>query len=223
MEGHEGHRQRLKQRFLATNLAGFAEHEVLELLLSFAIARKDVKPLAKDLLSRFGSLAKVLEADVSDLVKISGIGEHAAALLKLMLPLMQRYAKSKEAALPLLKDALSCKAFARTLLLGEKMEHFEVVALDAMGKVLATKRIASGDENHAVIFPRSVAAFLLSLGASRTVIAHNHCSGDASPSREDISLTNSLLETLARLDIRLVDHIIISANDAFSFAEQHLL
>lgn len=223
MAENDGHRARLRERFLKSGIDGFSERDCLELLLSYAIPRKDVKPIAVGLLKHFGGLSRVLEADMQELMLINGIAENSASLLMLILPLIRVYQKSKAQETPRLEFLSARKAYARALLMGEAREHFELIALGEKGKLIADKRIASGDDRHAAVFPRLVAGFLLNVGASACVIAHNHPSGSAEPSDDDIRLTESLRQMLKPLSIELVDHIIISAGEAYSFKENNRL
>lgn len=215
--GFEGHRARLRQRFLDAGLSGFAPHEALELLLTFVIPRKDVKPIAKELIRQFGSFGCVLEAAQEDLMSVSGVGQQAATLIALLLPLMRQYqlglADGGQKALS--QDELI--ALCRAQLVGQTVEKFLVVSLDARGRLIRYNIISSGDEGETAVYPRLIAAELLRAGASACVIAHNHPSGLAEPSRADGEMTRALKQILEPLSIRMADHVIIAGNQAFSF------
>lgn len=223
MAENDGHRARMRERFLKSGIEGFTERECLELLLSYAIPRRDTKPTAQELLKHFGGLSRVLEADMNELMLIDGIAETSASLIMLILPLIRVYQKSKAKETPRLEFLSARKAYARALLMGEAHEHFEVIALGEKGRLLADKRISSGDDRHAAVFPRLIAGFLLNVGASACIIAHNHPSGGAEPSDDDIALTSGIAKALKPLSIELVDHIIISAGEAYSFSENNRL
>ncbi|HHU01912.1 MAG: JAB domain-containing protein [Christensenellales bacterium] len=220
---HKGHRARLRQRFIKAGLEGFAPHEVLELLLTFAIPRRDTNPIAHALIRRFGSLHGVFEAKYAELIKVEGIGEQAATLISLMLPTMRKYLLSKGSEKTVLTDISSYKSFARSLLIGETYEHFEVVSLDAKSCVISTERVASGDEGLAMVSIRRVISFLLRSGSAAALIAHNHPQGDAQPSKADIELTDKINSLCIELGITLLDHVIIAGTKAFSFRENNLL
>ena len=220
---HAGHRARLKERFEKSGLGGFAPHEALELLLFFAIPQRDVNPLAHALLRHFGSFHRVLEASVQDLQTVPGMGPHAATLVSLLLPLFRLYRDSlaKDAGEHL--DAAGIIQRCQALLLGETVERFMVLALDARGRLITSSLVSSGDEGETAVYPRLIAKELLRVGAARCVLAHNHPSGLAQPSRADIEMTRALKEILAPLSITLMDHVIIAGDSAFSFAAEGLL
>lgn len=219
MTVHAGHRERLRGRFVETDLEGYAPHEVLELLLTYAIPRRDTNPIAHALLRRFGSLHKVLEAPVEELEKVEGIGENAAVLIRLVLPLMRHYVASCAEEKATLSAPDACKAYARGLLLGERVEHVEAVALDSRNRVIGRERVASGDEGEAAVSMRRVMAFLLRAGAAQAVICHNHPDGEAEPSDADIAWTQQVRTLLGAVNIYLLDHIIIAGGRAYSFRE----
>ena len=221
MSDHEGHRERLRQRFLQAGLSGFAPHEALELLLTFAIARKDVKPLAYDLLRHFGNFNRVLEASAKDLLQVKGIGESAATLITLLLPLFRAYRQGQARENDAGQEGYIKRCQA--LLMGEKVERFYVLSLDPKGKVITSSLISSGDEGETAVYPRLIAGELLRNHAAGCVLAHNHPSGTAQPSRADIELTRALKGILAPLNIQIVDHIIAAGDAAFSFLSEGLL
>lgn len=222
-DSRQGHRARLRARFLAQGLSGFAPHEALELLLTFAIPRKDVKPLAHELIRRFGSLKKVLEAGPGELQALPGVGEQAATLLSLMLPLFRAYQQQLASPQQAAFAGKTARDYCQALLLGERVECFYVMALDAKNRLIVQERLSSGDDGQTVVYPRLVAQMLLRAGACGCVIAHNHPSGVASPSRADMDLTRSLKETLLPLGVTLQDHIIVGGEGTFSFLENGLM
>ena len=217
MEAHQGHRQRLRQRFQRAGLDGFAPHETLELLLCYAIPRRDTKPLAHALLQRFGSLAAVLEATEDDLTAVPGIGDSAATLIRLLLPMLRLYQQGRQERPQQLKDHQARLAYCRALFLGERYEQLWLMALDHSGTVLLRSLISSGDEGGTAVYPRLIVAALLRCGASQALLCHNHPKGPAEPSRADIELTSALQPLLRPLDIRLVDHVIVAGDQAYSF------
>ncbi|NLW20904.1 MAG: DNA repair protein RadC [Clostridiales bacterium] len=221
--GYLGHRDRLRERFLKAGLEGFAPHEALELLLTYAIPRRDVKPLARALIHHFGSFNRVLEASHQDLQAVRGIGPHAASLLCLLLPLLRLYRQGQSEEGISLSDPQRLLAHCQGLLMGERVERFYVLALDARGRLITSTRVSSGDDGETAVYPRLVAAELLRVGAAACVLAHNHPSGLAQPSKADIQLTRALRDILAPLSIQLRDHVLIAGDSAFSFLQQGLI
>ena len=220
---HQGHRARLRERFLVSGLEGFAPHEALEMILTFAIPRQDVNPLAHRLLVAFGSLPAVLEASPADLMAVRGIGENAAALLSLLLPLFRLYQRSLTQKQDKPLDQAQIESLCQALLLGETVERFDVVALDARGRLISHARVATGDDGETAVYPRLIAQALLRVNAAACVLAHNHPSGIAKPSRADIELTREISLILGPLNIGLRDHVIVGGNETFSFTKNDLL
>jgi len=217
------HRKRLREKFLTSGMEAFHEYEVLELLLTYAISRKDVKPQAKDLLAKFGSLKGVVDADIGDLIKIKGVGEDSAILVKLVKEIAALYLKQKAKE----KRQVSCTTelldFCRTVMGAKKDEEFCVIYLDAQNQIIEFETIQKGIVNQAVVYPRQVLESALKKKASAIILAHNHPSGHVRPSDADIRLTKTIQETAKVLDILIHDHIIIGENRFFSFREEGLM
>ena len=218
---HEGHRQRLKERFLAGGLEYFQEHEVLELLLTFAIPRKDTNETAHLLLERFGTLHDVLEADPKVLAETPGIGENAACLLALMPPLFALYEKSLTGARITLNNLPALKRYCTALFTGKRNEAFWTLSFDSQLQLLGSDEIAKGTSNQVSVFPRTVLSALLKRNASGAVICHNHPSGIEIPSEEDLELTKKLRHVLEDCGITLHDHILVANGKPLSFLENH--
>ncbi len=218
-----GHRERLRERFMTAGVEAFHEHEVLELLLSFAIPRRDVKPPAKDLLRRFGSLREVLDADPEELQQVRGIGSHASTLLKLVKSLAALYLKQRARQ----KTPVTCTRelidFCRTTLGGKRDEEFCVLYLDAQNQLIEFETIQRGIVNQAVVYPRQVLEGALKKKASAIILAHNHPSGHVRPSDADIRLTRTIQDIAKFVDIPVHDHLIVGEGSVFSFREEGLI
>ncbi len=220
---HAGHRERLRERFAQAGLAGFAPHEALELLLTFAIPRRDVNPLAHRLLEHFGSLPRVLEASVEDLGLVPGMGKSSATLVAMLVPLFRLYRQGLVVEQEKDTGETDLLALCQALLMGEAVERFYVLALDKKGKLLGHSRVSSGDDGETAVYPRLMVQALLRYGASACVVAHNHPSGTLRPSGADLQLTRALSEMMRPLDIQLADHVIVGGDGVFSFAREGLL
>lgn len=222
-EIHKGHRQRLRTRFRREGLEHFEPHEVLELLLYYCHARRDMNPVAHALLDTFGSLKGVLEASPEQLMTVNGVGEEAAALLSLMVPLFRRYTLELAQERPRIDSTDAAKAYALALLEGQRTERFYVICLGANRSVLGRQLIAEGTVTEVAAYPRQVAETALNLAAQGVVLCHNHPDGLCEPSPEDIEVTAQLGALLEMLDIRLLDHVIVAGDAACSMAELGLL
>jgi DNA repair protein RadC len=222
-DDRRGHRERLRKKFLGPGIDAFHEHEVLELLLSHAIPRRDVKPPAKALLREFGSLKAVLDAEPSEVVKIRGVGNAAAVLIRLVKEVSALYLKQKARQ----KKQVSCTAelldFCRATMGAKKDEEFCVIYLDAQNQIIEIETVQHGVVNQAVVYPRQVLEGALRKKASAIILAHNHPSGHVRPSEADIRLTKLIHETAKVLDILVHDHIIIGEDRFFSFREEGLM
>lgn len=221
--GHAGHRERLRARFAENGLAGFAEHEVLELLLTYAIPRINTNPLAHRLLRQFGSLAGVLEASQKDLEAVEGIGPQASTLIALLLPLFRAYEQRKLIPRRQFSTYADIAAYCRTLFLGVGWEEFYVLSLDGDMRLLAVKRISRGTPTEVSVLPRLVLQELLQSQAAGAVITHNHPSGKAAPSQEDVDMTAIIEQLLAGVGIRLYDHVLVADGQTYSFLSHHWL
>ena len=220
---HAGHRERLRKRYAENGFAGFAEHEILELLLTFAIPRVNTNPQAHRLIDRFGSLTGVLEADPKDLQTVEGIGPQAATLLSMLLPLLREYQQKKLLPRVRLGSYADLAAYCRTLYLGVNHEEFYVLSLDADLRLLAAKQIARGTPTEVNALPRQVLEELLQNHAACAVISHNHPSGSAQPSQEDVNITLAIENVLNGVGIRLYDHILIADSQEYSFMRHHMM
>lgn len=220
---NEGHRRRLRERFLQSGLNGFLDYEIVELLLTLGTPRKDCKLIAKDAIKEFNGLRNVLDATFDDLQKINGIGPSNAFGLKLFQAVSERLAKE---AIPEKLELNSTKIIGNYLkkLIGyEQKEYFVALYLDTTNHLIETRTISIGTLNTSLVHPREVFKPAVSLHAASIIVAHNHPSGVVEPSSEDREITKRLVETGRLLGVEIRDHIIVSKYDYFSFQQQLLL
>ena len=220
---HDGHRDRMRKRFLENELNGFADHEALELLLYYAIPRGDVNPLAHALLDRFGSLSGVFSAPVELLAQVKGVGTQTAVLLRLVPQIAQR------ARLTDLERELALNTRARVgqylleLFSRERNEAVYEICLDGKGKLLACRRLGEGSASAVNLDIRKVVQNAIVYAASSVILAHNHPSGVALPSQEDHAATLRVKAALEAIDVRLEDHIVVADHDFISFSQSGFL
>ena len=219
MSIHDGHRQRLKERFLDQGLDGFTDIQVLELLLFYAIPRRDTNPIAHELLRKFGSVRQVLEAPIQRLTEVDYVTENAAVLLKLAPAVLRYYQVDKVREEMPLVTIQACGDYLKHFFLGRKNETVFLLCLDAKCKVLACREVGEGSVNSANVPIRRVVEIALSEGASTVVLAHNHPSGIAIPSGEDIATTRRLYAALSTVDVVLADHIVVADDDYVSMVQ----
>ena len=221
---HDGHREKMRRRFLSGGLEQFADHEALELLLYYAIPRRDTNPIAHALIDRYGSLSAVLAAPVEDLQKVEGIGESAAILLKLVprLCAKARLADADRQELSL-NTASRAGAYLLERFYGEQNEVIYQLCLDRKGKLLACKKLGEGSIASAALDVRKLVENAILHSASSVVLAHNHPSGIASPSHEDYAATDRARNALETIGVALADHIIVADGDFVSLAESGYL
>lgn len=211
---HDGHRQRMKERFLINGLDGFSDHEVLELLLFYAIPYRDTNPLAHELTKRFGTWTQVVNADYQDLLTVPGVTPHVASLITLVGQSAARYYRDITMGdVVQLYDTNQMAEYLIPWFLGEKNESVVMVSLDNKRKVLNTTRIFRGSVNSAQFNIRIAVQQALRDNATQVILAHNHPNGFCFPSNADVSTTERVVEVLKPLDVRVVDHLIISEGD----------
>ena len=219
MNIHDGHRQRTKKKFLEHGLDSFSDHEVLELLLFYALPRGDTNPTAHALIDRFGSLAAVLDAPLEELVRVPGIGEGAAALLKLAPQVGRRYLMSRASVGDILYSTQAAGKYIVPLFAGETEEAVYAVCLDGKYKVLGCRLLFRGSVNSAGVSVRRIVEAAISCNATSVILAHNHTSGPALPSEDDIKTTRRVRQALKAVDIELADHLIVADDDFVSLAD----
>jgi DNA repair protein RadC len=220
--GVEGHRRRLRARFLASGADALADHEMLELVL-YALPRRDTKALARALIARFGSFAGAIAAPVQDLLAVEGLGETGAAALKAVQAAALRLLRADVLHRPVLKDWDRLMAYLGAELSRERVEQFRLLFLDNRNRLLADEAQQRGTVNHTPVYPREVAKRALELHATALILVHNHPSGDPTPSREDIAMTQQIKAAVEPLSIVLHDHVVIGNGRWFSFRAEGLL
>ena len=219
MAVHDGHRERLKERFRSEGLDGFTEVQVLELLLFYSVPRRDTNEIAHALLEKFGTLAQVLDANPADLDKVPGMGSSSALFLKLLSAAGRRYQISRTESATILRTLEQCGAYLQPRFFGRKHEAVFLLCLDAKCKVLACKQVGEGSVNSAGVPIRRIVETALSANATMVVLAHNHPSGLALPSADDIQTTKRLAVALDTVEITLIDHLVFSDDDYVSMAQ----
>ena len=222
---HEGHRDRLRHRFLEHGADSLADHELLELLLFYAIARQDVNTLAHTLLDHFGALHAVFDAPVEEPRRIPGVGTNTAILIKLIPQVDRRYLMSRAAAelAPRLTNAAEAGKYLLPLYHAGRDESVYLLTLDSKCKLLGCHKLADGDLNAAFISVRKIVELALAANATSVILSHNHTSGIALPSRADVATTESIARALKAVGIRLSDHIIVAEQDFVSMNDSGYL
>ena len=209
VDDRAGHRQRLRERFARNGLDGLQEYEAVELLLSYAIMRRDVKPLAKALLRQYGSVEKLLDAPAAELVGQYGMGQSSALLIRLVRELCARYLEQRARGTNVLEDPGSIEDFARMKLGASSRETLMTIYLNARSHIIGYD-LTPGTVDRASIYPRELVKQALLCNATMVVLAHNHPSGICLPSPEDVRLTAGIRAALATFGIRLIDHLIVT-------------
>jgi len=216
---HDGHRERMRERYLQNGLEGFAPHEVVELLLFFGIPRRDVNTLAHKVIAHFGSLSAVLNAAPEHLMQVPGIGVHAAALLSLFVPVMRYAERERLGERAVITSYKQAKEYCKHLFSGTREEVFYVVCLDARGRVIRAVPAIEGTIDEIAIYPRTIVEVAIRHNAHGILLAHNHPSGAPEPSGADIGTTDLLAESLGAVDIKVLDHIIYAEGECVSMEQ----
>ena len=221
---HEGHRQRLKKRFLAEGFTSFQDHEVLELLLFYAIPQGDINPIAHRLLEKFSTISGVFGASVTELCTVKGIKEHSAVFLKTIPAFSQFYASLATREKKAIITSFDAGQYVCSMIGGLTKEVFAIICLDAQRKVIAFEILEEGTVSHSNVSPRKVVECAIRNNASQVILAHNHPSGTLMASENDRIITAKLCDLLEGMDIMVVDHIIATYNDKYlSMADSSLM
>ncbi|MBT5047673.1 MAG: DNA repair protein RadC [Rhodospirillaceae bacterium] len=218
-----GHRQRLRNKFLEAGPGALADYEMLELLLFQAIPRRDTKPIAKELIDRFGSYKAVLRADPDALMTIKGMGQGGAVLFKAVADAAERLAREEILFQPVLSSWEKLLDYLRIGMADQDTERFRILFLDVRNTLIADEEQQRGTVNHTPVYPREVVKRALELSASAIILVHNHPSGTATPSQADIDMTRTIRDAARGVNITLHDHIIVAKSGTVSFADEGLL
>lgn len=221
--GHTGHRARMRTKLLASGPDALLDHELLEMVLFLALPRRDTKPIARALLTRFGSFANAVSAPLADLRAIEGLGEAGAAALRIVQGAALRLARAEVMDRPVLNNWDRLLAYLTAALSREKVEQFRVLFLDTRNRLIADEAQARGTVNHTPVYPREVVRRALELQATALILVHNHPSGDPTPSRADLEMTQEVKAATAALGIVLHDHLVVGNGRHLSFRREGLL
>lgn len=222
---YHGHRKRLRERFVNSGIEGFGEHEVVELLLTLAIPRSDVKEPAKELLKKFGNLREILDAPPDELRSVEGIGSVTPIALKIIRSVATLYLQQSSEEEAVLNETGRIREFWRMRLGKQRNEVFDVAYLDSGLRLMRSgvERLAEGTTDRATVYPRRVIEGALKHGASAVMLAHNHPNGNVAPSEQDKLITRSIVLAAEPLSLQIADHVIVSPDEVFSFREAGLL
>lgn len=219
----KGHRQRLRGRFMSGGAAALAEYELLELVLFRAIPRRDTKPLAKRLIARFGGFTGVISAEPNRLREIDGVGESVIIELKLIEAAAQSLSRGRSLSQPMLSDWESVLDHCRATMAHGAVEEFRVLFLDKKNRLIADEAQGRGTVDEVAVYPREVVKRALELNASALILAHNHPSGDPTPSKADIEITGRLVAAAGAVGLVVHDHVIVGAREATSLRGRGLM
>ncbi|WP_439598074.1 RadC family protein [Falsiroseomonas sp.] len=221
--GHLGHRQRMRTRLLTAGPDSLLDHEMLEMLLFQALPRRDTKPIARALLARFGSFAKAIAAPVRELTEVEGMGEAGAAALKTVHGAALRLMRAEILDQPVLNNWDRLIGYLNAALARDPIEQFRLLFLDSRNRLIADEAQARGTVNHTPVYPREVVKRALELEATALILVHNHPSGDPTPSRADIEMTQEVKAAAGVLGITVHDHLIVGNGRHLSFRREGLL
>jgi len=218
-----GHRQRLRDRFLQGGLDGFLNYEIIELLLTLGTPRSDCKQMAKEAIKTFGGLRGAIDASFDELQQIRGIGPYNAFGIKLFRAISEKYAREKIPKKISLTSPQAVVNYLKEKIGKENKEHFVVLLLDSRNNLLNVKDISVGTLNSSLVHPREVFESAVKNLAAYIIVAHNHPSGDLTPSEDDVEITKGLVDSGRILGIEILDHVIITRGGFYSFKEKGLI
>lgn len=216
---HSGHRQRVKDRFLRAGLDSFQMHEILEFLLFFGIPYKDTNALAHNLIDKFGSFSGVFDAPIESLKDVPGMTDNAAVLIKALPNISGVYMKDKLQNTAYLGTFSACLEYLKSLLYNAKKEEMYALLLDNEHRLISHKKLASGSVDHVTIILREIQEAIFYSNATNIIIAHNHPSGNPTPSQADVRTTRHIVDSISYIGVNLLDHIILSNDKYYSMSK----
>ncbi len=219
---HAGHRERLRNQFLI-NGDNMLEHQILELMLSYVVPRKDTNPIAHDLINKFGSLTQVVDAPMEELTQVNGVSEVVANFLHFESKFVELYKRSKANNKPVLTNSIDIMNYLKQTVEMGDVEKFYYMCFDTKNKLICFREMGVGTSYGVNLNNKDFVASIISYKAHTVAICHTHPCGVASPSKQDIALTNELYNILEKINVKLVDHIIMSHEGFFSFFQNKLL
>jgi len=214
---YHGHRDRLRARFAEKGAEALADYELLELYLFRSIPRRDIKPLAKTLIAQFGSFAEVISAPIEQLTEVKGISEKTAIDLKVIRAAATKLGQESLMGRPVLSSWSALLDYCRSAMQFERKEQFRVLFLDKKNRLIADEILGHGTVDRAPVYPREVMKRALAHEATAIILAHNHPSGDPTPSQSDIDMTNQMIAAMKPLGVTIHDHLIIGRDNIASF------
>lgn len=220
---HEGHRKRIRERYMKEGLDSFSDHEVVELLLFYCIPKRDTNELAHRMVKEFGTLHDLFEADPRDIARRCKVSLNTATLISLAAPLSRRYLKQKWGNRPILNSSSLAGNYAVSLFAGRVYECFFVICLDSRNRVNHSALVHEGTINEAPVYPRIIVETALRHKANSIILAHNHPGGSLKASNADIDVTRKICQAMKPISINVVDHIIVAGDRYISFAEQGVM
>ncbi len=220
---HKGHRQRVKKRYISGGLDSFEDHQVLELLLFYCYPLKDTNEIAHKMIKEFGTLSNLFESSAEEISNRCKVSENTAVLVSLVPSLSKRYSLSKWEKKTILNSSSKAGKYAVSLFLGTEYECFYLICLDTQRKLIYPQLISEGTIDETPVYPRIVIEQALKHKSSCVFLAHNHPSGNLTPSNSDIECTKKIQKALSSIDIELLDHLIVSGENYFSFAEKKII
>ncbi|KMQ51892.1 DNA repair protein RadC [Chitinispirillum alkaliphilum] len=214
-----GHRKRLLERYLKAGLSGFHDHEMVELLLTFVIPRKDTKPIARELLNRYGTISKIVNMPAADLAVVKGLGLRSAALLTLIRDVMAVCLQQRYQQQPVISHRRDVEEYFRFNFGHRREEYVAALFMDSSNHIIQTEILCEGTVNQCAVYPRTVMERAMKCGAASYILAHNHPGGGLNPSEADWLITERLFTVGKLLEIPLLDHLIISKTQVVSMRE----
>ncbi len=218
----KGHRQRLKKRYMESGFSSFSEHEVLELIYFYAIPMKDTKPLAKKMLDSFGSLQAVFEATPQEIMSTCDVTENVAILFSLMLQSYEVYLNCSDTKITF-KNPDVVFRYLKKFFVNTKHECFYMVCLDQKKKLINTNLVSEGSTTEIQVYIRNIFEIAIKTNAANVILVHNHPSGECLPSKSDILTTDQIIKSLELISVKVLDHMILTKDDYYSFAKNKIL